>query len=391
MRRFLLLATATSLLCSAEGRFDMASVDAVLRSAVGPKGVPGVVAMVATPDRVLYQGAFGEARTGQPMTLESIFRLYSMTKAVTSTAVMQLVEKGQVDLDAPVERYLPELAKLQILRGFDGAGRPVLTPAARQPTVRQLLAHTAGYGYAIWDETLKKYPNNEGILKAPLLFEPGTKWQYGTNTDVAGRIVEKLSGLSLEAYFQQRIFGPLGIAELTYMPPEPTHGRIVARGLRQPDSSYRLEVAPVPKKITPSGGGGLFGTAADYLKFLQMFLRGGQGVLEARSIAAMRENQIGRLNVRRMMTTDAAFSLDFGFHIEANDKFGLGFQINPTPYEGGRAAHSMAWAGALNTFFWVDPQNRLCAVILMQTLPFFDKPAIRALQDFEKAVYSARR
>lgn len=362
-----------------------ADIDAVLNSAIGPKRLPSVVAMVATGDRVVYQGAHGNA------SIQSVFRIFSMTKPVTSVAAMQLVEQDKIDLDAPVGRYLPALASLNILTGYDAANRPILRPATRQPTLRQLLAHTAGYGYGIWDENLARYPDADDVMKAPLLFEPGTKWQYGVSTDIVGDIVERVSGQSLEDYFQQHIFRPLGMAEITFCPGPAMQSRIVKLANRQPDGTYKEAQIPLPKQIRTHGGGGLFSTAADYVRFMQMFLRGGQGILKPGTIEAMRQNQIGALNVRRMISTQPAISRDFGFHIEAGDKFGLGFQINPTPYRNGRAANSMAWAGLWNTYFWIDPESNLCAVILMQSAPFFDQPAIQTLQAFEAAVYSERR
>jgi CubicO group peptidase (beta-lactamase class C family) len=359
-----------------------ADIDAVLKSAVGPKGVPAVVAMVASRDQVLYQGAYGDA------TVQSVFRIFSMTKPVTAVAAMQLVEQGKLELDAPVSRYLPELASLKILKGYDAANRPILQPAIHPPTIRQLLSHTAGYGYDVWDENLAKYPKTGGFMQAPLLFEPGAKWQYGVNHDVLGKIIERVSGQTLEEYFQQHIFRPLGMSETTYFPAAAMQSRLVKTATRQPDGTYKEELFAVPAAIEPHGGGGLFSTAADYVRFMQMFLRGGQDVLKASTIASMRQNQIGDLKVRRMISTNQSISRDFGFHIEAGDKYGLGFQINPVRYQNGRAANSMAWAGLWNTFFWIDPDSNLCAVILMQSVPFFDEPAIRTLQAFETAVYA---
>jgi CubicO group peptidase (beta-lactamase class C family) len=359
-----------------------ADIDTVLKSAIGPKGMPSVVAMVATRDRIVYQAAYGEA------SLQSVFRIFSMTKPVTSVAAMQLVEKGKLDLDAPVTRYLPELGDLKILTGYDNTNQPILRPPVRQPTIRQLLSHTAGYGYGPWDDLLAKYPTTGDFMKAPLLFEPGTKWQYGVSTDVIGRVVERVSGQNLEEYFQQHIFKPLGMTETTFFPGPAMQDRIMKRAIRQSDGTYVQKEVPVPSAISPTGGAGLFSTAADYVRFMQMFLRAGQGVLQPKTVQSMRRNQIGALNVRRMISNNPAVTRDFGFRIEAGDKFGLGFQINPIAYPKGRAANSMAWAGLWNTFFWIDPKSNICAVILMQSARFVEEPAIQTLQAFEGAVYS---
>lgn len=357
-------------------------IDDVLKAAIGPNGVPGLVAMVATGDKILYQGAFGNAEQN------SLFRIHSMTKPVTTVAAMQLVEQGKLQLDAPASRYLPELANPKILTGYTPANKPILTPAQTPITLRHLLSHSSGLGYTTWDDKLAKFPRNQ---RAPLLFEPGTKWQYGTSTDMVGLIVERISGQSLEAYFQSHIFAPLGITEITYFLPTAKHARLVPRGARQPDGTWKEERIPVPAKVNPGGGGGLVSTAAEYTKFLQLFLRNGQGILKPTSLAQMRQNQIGPANVRMMISTNPATTRDFGFHLDANDKFGLGFQVNPVPYKNGRAANSMAWAGFWNTFFWIDPDNNICAVLLMQTAPFFDEPSIRTLQAFEQAVYKTLR
>ena len=361
-----------------------ADIDAVLKAAIGPKGLPCVVAIAAARDKVVYQGAHGDA------TLQSVFRIFSMTKPVTSVAAMQLVQEGKLDLDAPADRYLPELAGLKVLSGYDKSNHPIVKPVTHQPTLRQLLSHTAGYGYAIWDENLVKYANADDALKAPLVFEPGTRWQYGVSTDIVGLIVERVSGQNLEDYFQQHIFRPLGMRDTTFFPNSAMQARVVKLATRQANGTYQESEPAIPKQIKPHGGGGLFSTAADYMRFVQMFLRGGEGLLKPATIEAMRQNQIGALNVRTMKTTNPAVTRDFGFHIEAGDKFGLGFQINPTAYANGRAANSMAWAGLWNTFFWIDPQSDLCAVILMQSSPFFDEPAIQTLRAFEAAVYSGK-
>lgn len=386
---FLLLSFA--LFAAAERRFDASALDKALKEAVAPKGVPGLVAMVATPDAVLYRAAFGEAQTGRAMAVDTLFRIFSMTKPVTSVAAMQLVEQGKLALDAPVERYLPQMAGLKVLTGYDASGKPLLEPAKSQPTLRQLLSHSAGFGYGFWDEKLARHPDNPNYLKAPLVFHPGERWQYGTNTDLVGKIVETVSGQNLEDYFRAHIFVPLGMKETAFLPAEALHQRIVSRYDRQPDGTWKENPQPAPANVVPRGGAGLFSTASDYIRFLQMLLHGGEKVLSTKSVAQMRRNQIGKNNVRLMKSTNQAFSRDFGFHLEAGDKFGLGFQINPVAYEGGRGKNSMAWAGAMNTFFWVDPENKVCAVILMQTMPFFDEPAVRVQEAFERAVYRALR
>jgi methyl acetate hydrolase len=383
--------------------FGATSLDDTLAGGIRQRMIPAVTATVATADNVLYTGAFGK-RTAEDSAVrpDLIFRIASMTKAITTTAAMQLVEQGKLSLTGPASKYLPELGNLEVLHGFDSAGKPILRPAKKQVELHHLMTHTSGFVYAVWDEDLTRYdkatghsqPPGEVAPLTPLMFEPGTQWQYGTGIDWTGKIVEKVSGLTLEQYFQRNILEPLGMKDTTFVFPESKFDRLASSYRRQSDGTLKEEAItmPLPPKEY-NGGGGLFSTAPDYLRFTQMILRKGKSadgrqILQPKTVAMMSANQIGSVNVHKMKTTDATVSADVDMHPGAADKYTFGFLMNPTAYEGGRSAGSLAWAGVENTFYWIDPRRNLCAVIMMQFFPFVDPQAVGMLHDFEQAVYA---
>ena len=382
------------------------AIDEVLREAVNAKGLPGLVAMVADSKDVIYQNAFGETdtRLHYPMENDSIFRIASMTKPVTSVAVMQLVENGSVKLDEPAATYLPELAQVQVLDEFDPATKKAkLRPPKSPPTVRQLLTHTSGFVYEFFDAMMRDYAasgavpsaaqGGEGFLKAPLTFDPGTRWEYGISTDWLGKLVEKVSGQSLEDYFHQHIFEPLGMTNTFFNVPPDKQAMVVPMFSRQPDGTFAEQP---PQPFTPvrffSGGGGLYSTASDYIKFERMLLDGGKlgkaHILRPDTVAEMFRNQIGSLTLVPLKSMLPQLAKDPIRVPGSLDKFGLGFAINTNAVEGGRSAGSLAWAGIYNTYFWIDPSRKLCAVLMTQILPFSDDAAIATFDQFERAVYA---
>jgi methyl acetate hydrolase len=384
-----------------------AEIDRVLREAVEEKKLPGIVAMVAVADHIIYQGAYGERNTTQkvPMTVDSIFRIASMTKPVTSVAVMQLVESGRVKLDDSAATYLPELSQVQVLDEFDAStAKAKLRPPKAPPTVRQLLTHTSGFAYEFFDQKLHGYAatgavpgiqqGDDGFLNAPLVFDPGSRWEYGINTDWLGKLVEKISGQSLEDYFHEHIFQPLGMTDTFFNVPQGKQNRVVAVRFRQEDGSY-LEPRPQPFKPVRffSGGGGLHSTASDYLKFERMLLGdgkfGGKQMLRPETVEQMSRNQIGDLVVEHLTSMAPQIAKNPVRIPGSLEKFGLGFGISSKPVEGGRSAGSLAWAGIYNTYFWIDPPRKTCVVIMMQSLPFSDDEAISVVERFERAVYAS--
>jgi CubicO group peptidase (beta-lactamase class C family) len=383
-----------------------AQVDAVLRRATEAREVPGVVAVAATDKGIFYEGAFGtrDLANGPEMTPDSIFRLASMTKAVTSTAAMQLVEQGRLQLDQPIGNVLPELAAPQVLEGFDDSGAPRLRPAKRPITLRHLLTHTAGFGYETWDPDLIRYVKVSGTpststgklasLRLPLVFDPGDRWEYGINIDWAGRAVEAVSGQPLEVYFREHIFAPLGMRDTDYVISSAQQSRLVTVHQRKPDGSLEPTPAPDPPwREFWSGGGGLYSTGRDYLVFLQMLLNQGRfngaQLLRPETVALMGRNQIGDINAGILKTAMPQRSNDVDFFPGIPCKWGLGYMINTEPGPNGRSAGSLTWAGLYNTYYWIDPQKRVAGVILTQILPFADHKAVRLYGEFESAVYDA--
>ena len=401
-----LVSAATPAAFSQSSSSSANQIDQVLRGAVSQSKIPGIVAMVAAGGRVTYRGAYGKRDTikNLPMTLDAIFRIASMTKPVTSVAVMQLVESGRVKLDEPAATYLPDLARVQVLEGFDaGTGKAQLRPPRTPPTVRQLLTHTSGFVYEAFDPDMQRYvasgavpsisQGDDGFLKAPLMFDPGARWEYGISTDWLGKLVEKVSGQTLAAYFRRHIFKPLGMNDTFFNVPPKKQARVVGLEQRQPDGSLK---EPPPQPFKPvqffSGGGGLYSTAADYMKFERMLLNGGKAgharILRPETIQEMGRNQIGDLHLvalRSLMPLTAKDPIRIPGSL---DKFGLGLAINSQPVEGGRSAGSLAWGGIYNTYFWIDPARRTCAVLLMQLLPFSDDAAFVVAEQFERAVYA---
>ena len=375
-----------------------AKLDDTLRSGIKQRKIPVAVGMAANERSILYSGAFGTRdSSGVPVNTDSIFAIASMTKAITTVAALQLVEQGKVKLEEPVSQHLPQLAKLEVLEGFDSeTGKPRLRPARTPVTLKHLLTHTSGLCYDIWDREMFRYTSQtNGVVPAvpPLMFEPGTRWQYDMGVDWAGRLVETVSGMNLEQYFQAKILEPLEMRDTSYVVPASKFDRLVTDYSRQADGSLKQNprVLPkVPKEF--NGGGGLYSTTGDYVRFMQMILRKGRGtntvqILQPKTVESMEINQIGAATAGKMKSYRPNFSSDVDIQPGATEKWGLGFLINTTPYEGGRSAGSLAWAGIFNTFFWIDPKRSMCAVLMMQFLPFVDKEAVGLLADFERAVY----
>jgi len=382
-------------------------IDEVLRSAVDRGDVPGVVAMAATREGPVYQGAFGRRALpdGAAMTTDAVFWIASMTKAVTSAAAMQLVEQGRLTLDEPIAGVLQELAAPQVLEGFDAAGEPRLRPARRPITLRHLITHTAGFVYDIWNADMGRYMEQRGIpgiitcenaaLALPLTFDPGDKWDYGINIDWVGKAVERVSGQKLGDYFAEHLFGPLGMKDTGFKLTPDRRARLTGMHARGEDGA----LTPIPFEIPQDpefemGGGGLYGTAADYLMFARLFLdqgraAGGAQVLKSETVRLMAQNAIGDLNVQLLKTANPASSNDAEFFQGMVKKWGLGFMISTAQVAGRRSPGSLAWAGLGNTYFWIDPAKGVAGVILMQLFPFADAKALAVFDRFEKAVYAA--
>jgi methyl acetate hydrolase len=374
------------------------SIDEPLRQAVERKDVAGVVAMAADrKGNVIYQGAFGlaDVEAKRPLKLDSLFRIASMTKAVTSTAAMQLVEQGRFAVDDPVAKYMPEFAKLSVVESFDPAsGAYKVRPATKTMTVRHLFTHTSGLGYGFTDPTTRDFKPRPGdeFAVGPLVFEPGERWLYSTSTDWLGRLVERISGQPLEDYFRQHILAPLKMSDTFYFVPQDKQARLVTVNRRQPDGSWaRDSVQPPVSGYTPIGGGGLSSTASDYVRFTRMVLNGGEldgvRIISPASVALMEQNEIGALGVPALKTAIRERSDDFSFVDDGRDKWSLAFLITTAGVAGKRSAGSLSWGGINNTYYWLDPTRGVTGVIMMQFLPFADRKALALYDAFERGVY----
>jgi methyl acetate hydrolase len=373
------------------------AIDEAMRDAVARKEVAGVVVMAADRKRIIHQGAFGVADIdqGRPLKLDALFRIASMTKAITSTAAMQLIEQGRFALEDPVAKYLPEFARLSVFESFDAAtGDYRLRPATKAVTVRHLFTHTSGLGYPFTNPIVRDFKPRAGeeYPVGPLVFEPGERWLYSTSTDWLGRLVEKISGQSLEDYFRQHIFTPLGMADTFYFVPKDKEARLVTVNRRIADGSIaRDSVQPPTSGFTPIGGGGLTSTAYDYLRFTRALLNGGEldgaRILSAGTVALMGQNHIGSLGVPAQKTAIPERSDNFSFIADGRDKWGLGFLITTDAVPGKRSPGSLSWGGINNTYYWLDPARGITGVILMQFLPFADRKALALYDAFERGVY----
>ena len=372
---------------------------------VGSGEAPGIVAMAANSRDILFQGAFGfkDAHQSEAIQSDTIFRIASMTKPITSVAVMQLVEQGRIELDKGIGDYLPELANPKVLEGFDDAGSPRLRAARRAPTIRELLSNTSGYAYGIWNDDIRRFEDAaklpSGRARFPLLplaSDPGSRWEYSPSTDILGLLIESESGLSLEAYFRENIFQPLGMQDTFFQVPAEKWGRAIPYHVRRPDGGFTLE-SPLPDEPPQvaffSGGGGLSSTAPDYIRFVRTLLNGGEldgaRILEAETLNEMARNQIGDFEAGEMMSLEPRLSADVHLFPGAKDEFGLGFLINAQPVAGGRSAGSLMWAGLYNTYFWIDRENDVGGVLMTQMLPFADPAILETLERFETAVYAS--
>jgi methyl acetate hydrolase len=358
--------------------------------------------MAATAGGKIYEGAFGVRRLGdaQAMTLDSVFRIASMTKAITSVAAMQLVERGTLTLDGPVPAIDPALASPQVLTGFDAQGQPLLRPAKRPIALKHLLTHTAGFCYEIWNPDVARYLDATGTprqfsgklaaLRQPLMFDPGERWEYGINIDWAGRLVEEVSGQQLDAYFAEHIFGPLGMNDTGFSPSPEQRARQAVVHQREADGS----LTPQPlEELTPreflNGGGALYSTAGDYLAFLQALLRGGGGILKPETVALMGENHVGGLPAGVLKTNDPLLTNDVDFFPGQPVRWGLGYMLTPEPGPNGRGAGSVTWAGIFNSYYWLDPVTRVAGLIMTQILPFCDPQVLTLYGAFERELYAA--
>lgn len=382
-------------------------LDAILNhatSADNPEArVPGIVATVTRSDGTLYEGASGVRSTAgeTPMSIDTVFCMFSTTKAVTSTAVLQCVEEGLVDLDAPASEYVPEIAELQVAEGVGTDGAPVLRAPSTPITTRMLLLHTAGLGYSFFSDLYARLLADTGqpdiigatraSLMSPLLFEPGTRFNYGTNIDWAGLVVEAVRGKRLGEVMAERIFAPLGMHDTAFTMTASMKARLA-------DIHQRADGALTPNGLVlpqdpevHMGGHGLYSTMPDYTRFLRMWLRDGEGehgrVLQPATVAAAAVNGLGELKVSTMKTSIPALSHDAEFFPGQTKSWAYSFMVNDEQAPTGRNAGSLSWAGLANLYYWIDREADVAGIWGSQVLPFMDPAAVDNYLQFETAVY----
>jgi methyl acetate hydrolase len=381
------------------------AADGILQEAVrATPGVPGVVAMVTDRQRNIYEGVAGKRRVddAQPMTTDSVFAIFSTTKAITGTAVLQLVEEGKLDLDAPAKEYAPEIGELQVIEGFDAQGQPKLRAPARDVTTRMLLLHTGGFGYDFFNETYNRLAQEHGqpsvvtaskeALTTPLLFDPGDAWEYGTNIDWAGQVVERLTGKRLGEVFAERIFRPLGITDMTFALDDAFRARLAGMHARNGDGTLapmEFEL-PSPPEVD-MGGHGLYGTVGEYMKFIRMWLNEGAGehgrVLKPETVRMALQNHLGDKKIRMMPGVIPALSNDAEFFPGLSKSWSFTFMVNDEEAPTGRPAGANGWAGLANLFYWIDTDNGFGGFWATQILPFGDPVSFGRYLDFETAFY----
>lgn len=382
-------------------------LDPLLSQSIEAGEVPGIAALVVDRHGIVYENAFGLRTLGEPtpMSTDTVGWIASMTKAITGAAVMQAVERGLLDLDAPAGRVAPEIDTIGVLEGFEANGTPRFRPPKRPVTLRDLMTHTAGFSYERWSDEVWRCHQALGIpanstcklamLRSPLMFDPGSRWEYGIGIDWAGRMLEIASGRKLGDWMRDEIFAPLGMRDSAFRITPGMRARLAK--MHQRDAAGAI--APLPDFEIPQepefemGGGGLYSTAADYARFLRMILNRGEldgaRVLRAETVAQMAADQIPGLEVQPLRTQVPALSEDAEFFPGLSKGWGLSFMINRADAPTGRPAGSLAWAGLSNCYYWIDPLNGIAGVFVSQLLPFADRLVLPRFLAFESAVYRA--
>lgn len=381
------------------------TIDGVLQSAVASGAVPNVVGIAADRDGVIYEAAFGPRVAGQAgdVTVDTRFRIMSMTKTVVTVVALQLLEQHKLDLDAPVEEYVPEFAEVQVLERLEG-DRPVLRAPAGKATIGQLITHTTGLGYWFWSSGIRAWHEATGtpnvlsgsmaIFNAPMTADPGTRFVYGINGDWLGRVVEAVSGTSLPEAVADRVTGPLGMRATAFTLPDQQRGEATPVHRMGEDGHWAASHIDLPAEPEWwAGGHGLYSTPRDFLKFQRMLLGDGTSpdgvtILSPETVDAAFCNQIGELDFPAdIPTADPASSL--GLHVGPGYKWGYGLLLNTHDEPGRRRAFTGAWAGLYNTHFWVDRTTGVTGAIYSNSLPFITDEALKLYADYETALYAA--
>jgi methyl acetate hydrolase len=379
--------------------------DAILESVVtsNPR-VPGVVAMVTDRERNIYEGAAGVRRLDrdQLVTTNDAFALFSTTKAITATAALQLIEDGRLNLDAPASKYAPDIGRLQVIEGFDANGDPRLRAPKREVTTKHLLTHTGGFGYDFFNKTYAQLAEKKGqpsvitaskaALMTPMLFDPGEKWEYGSNLDWVGQVIEGITGQRLGEVLQTRIFDPLGMRDMTFALNDGLRSRLAGMHARNADGSLAPMDFELPSEPeVHMGGHGLYGSVGDYMRFIRMWLNDGRGehgqVLKPETVRMAERNHLGPLKVTMLPGVIPSLSNDAEFFPGQSKSWSLAFMVNDEEAPTGRPAGALGWAGLANLFYWIDRKNGIGGFWATQILPFGDPASFAGYMDLETAVY----
>jgi methyl acetate hydrolase len=372
----------------------------LLDQAVAQKDVPFVVAIVADKDKTLFAGQAGDAAPNRKAASDTLFRVFSMTKAIGATAAMILIDRGKLQLHTPVEEVLPAFQKLQVLERFEN-DQPVMRTPRAKATIRHLATHTSGLEYEFWNSDVAAYMQKTGhptiltglraSLNYPLMSEPGTRWGYGPSLDWLGLVVEAIDGRRIDRFCQEEIFEPLSMNDTSFEPPEAKLPRLASVFIRGEDGNFGpIEIAPPPHPEVYGMGHALYSTGPDYIRFLRMFLNRGalenQRILSENAVDEMLANQMNGLNFQKMPSASPLTAIvdPFpGFPVTHS----FGFLRNETNIPRRRRAGSQSWAGVLNSHYWFDPKAGIAAVLMTQSLPFVEPPYITFYEAFETAVY----
>ncbi|APX10666.1 serine hydrolase domain-containing protein [Tateyamaria omphalii] len=383
------------------------NADAILNGVVNSSpGVPGVVAMITDRDKNIYEGAAGVRRTDgdTPISTDDAFAIFSTTKAITGTAVLQLVEEGKLDLNAPAKNYAPDIGKLQVIDGFDANGEPQLRAPKRDITTRMLMLHTAGLGYDFFSETYNRLAEEKGqpsvitaskeCLMTPLLFDPDESWEYGTNIDWCGQVVEGITGRRLGEVFQSRIFEPLGMIDTTFELNDTLRKKLAGMHARGEDGSLTpmdFELPDTPE--VHMGGHGLYGTVGDYMRLIRMWLNDGAGengrVLKPETVEMAVQNHLGQRKITPFKGVIPSLSNDAEFFPGQPKSWSYTFMVNDDQAPTGRPAGAIGWAGLANLFYWIDRQNGFGGFWATQILPFGDAASFTGYMELESAFYAS--
>jgi CubicO group peptidase (beta-lactamase class C family) len=375
--------------------FDAARLkrlDEAMAKVVADGRVSGMTTLLVRHGQVVDFKTYGkkDLATGAPMEKDTIFRIYSMTKPITGVAMMILFEEGRWKLDDPVTKFIPEFKNLRVMTGVDDKGNMITVPAERPPTMREIMSHTAGFGYGLGDKhpvdrmfrekrVLGSTGLNEMVTRVadiPLMFQPGTAWSYSVSVDIQGAIVERLTGKTLGAFMDERIFKPLKMVDSGFYVPANKIDRLAALYMTDPKTYKNVPATALFGNSPPdytkapvmeSGGGGLVSTTSDYGRFSQMLLNGGEldgvRVLSPASVELMGTNVIPK---SVLVTTNGTSGSRFNEAVG----FGLDFMVDVDPRAAGNleGKNTMSWGGAAGTWFWVDPTNDLYFIGMVQRL-----------------------